>query len=88
MEVYLGPLLTASAEKKGRRVMGLWSSSGASHLPMEEREGMSMHGYQGLSAGPAEELGQLASLTGEISRFSGALQVTSADLICQGKIIN
>lgn len=85
MEVYLGPLLTASAEKSGGRVTGLWRNSGASHLPVEEREGMSMHGYQGLSAGPAWELGQLASLTRQISKSSRALRAISADLICQGK---
>lgn len=68
--------------------MSLWSNSGTSHLPTEEREGMSMHGYQGLSAGPAEELGQPASLTREISTSSGALCIISADLICQGKIIS
>lgn len=46
---------------------------------------MSMHDYQGLSAGPAWELGQLASLTRQISKSSRALRVISADLICQRK---
>lgn len=46
---------------------------------------MSMHDYQGLSAGPAWELGQLASLTRQVSKSSRALRVISADLICQGK---
>jgi len=55
MEIYLGPLLTASAEKRGRRVMGLWDNSDSCHLPAEERDGMATHGYQGLSAGLAEE---------------------------------
>lgn len=42
--------------------MGLWSNSGASHIPMEEKEGMFVYGYQGLSASPGQGLGQLSSL--------------------------
>lgn len=61
---------------------------GALHLPMEKREGTSMHGYQELSATTTEEFSQLASLDRDISTPSGALYVVFRDFICQWKAVS